>query len=159
MATPVQLVTVNVFALLPPVSAAASMPTSQSVPRPTRPVSERVKLTSPDSTILSKPAPPSSVSLPTRPVIVSSPASPVIRLLRALPSSVLLPTEPSRSSMPVALESVSVKPAETVCDDVDDRSTDTPRPPNTAILEKSSVSVLALAASLMTRAPERSPVN
>ena len=156
MTEPVQLVTTNVFALLPPVSVAASMLVRPSVPQPTSNVSFKVKLISPASTTLSAPAPPSSVSSPAPPSSVSPPARPSIRLSRALPMRVSLPAEPIRSSMPVALESLSAKPAVTVCDDVDDRSTDTPTP---ARLEKSSVSVSALSASLMTRAPVRSPVN
>ena len=150
MALWVQLVTTNVFAPPPPVNVAASIFESVSVPTPTRPESERVKLMSPDSTILLKPSPPSSVS---------SPASPVSTLSNAFPMRRSLPAEPTRFSMPTALESENAKPGATICADIDERSIDTPTPATTVSSEKSIVSLPASAASTIATLPVTEPTN
>ena len=156
MTLPVQLCTVNVFAPLPAVRMAPSIAASVSVPRPESVVGVSVKSTSAEATTVSVPAPPSRLSLPTPPESVSSPASPESELSRVFPTSVSANAVPVMFSIPVALESVSVKPATTVCAVVTARSIVTPpfrRP------EKSSVSASLSATSTIVTLADSIPLK
>ena len=144
IAVPVQLFTVNVFALAPAETFTVSMPSSESLPIPVSPSAVSVKLTSADSVTVSDPAPPRKVSLPDRPVNVSLPARPESRLSLVFPTSVSASAVPMTFSIPVTEESVSVNPTATAWAAVDDRSKVTA--PLARSL-KSSVSVSASAAS------------
>ena len=147
VALPAQAFTVKVFAPAPAMSRAASIPASVSLPTPESVVGVSVKSTSPDSTTVSVPAPPSRRSSPARPEKVLS---------RVLPTSVSANTVPMAFSSPVAVESVTVKPVAIDCGVVTPRSS--ARPP-LEIPEKSSVSASASADSttvtLATRAPAK----
>ena len=135
VAFPAQAFTVNVFWLAPAVSLAASIPVSVSLPTPVSEEGVSVKSTSADST---------TVSVPLAPSRRSSPARPESTLSRELPMSASANAVPSAFSIPVAVESVSVKPVAIDCGVVDPRSS--ARPPLERA-EKSSVSASASAPS------------
>ena len=147
VALPVQAFTVNVFAPAPAVRIAASIPASVSLPTPVREEGVRVKSTSADSTTVSVPAPPSRRS---------SPARPENTLSRELPASVSANAVPTTFSIPVAVESVSVKPVAIDCSAVAARST--ARPPLESS-EKSSVSASASADSMTVTLADKAPVK
>ena len=132
------------------------MPASESVPRPASPAAVSVKSTFPASITVSEPLPPSRLSFPPRPVRVSSPASPASVLPRAFPRSVSASAVPVTFSIPVVLESVSVRPETSAWAAVTARSMLTP-PFNR--FEKSSVSVSAAAASTTITPADEVPVK
>ena len=92
---PVQLLTVNVFALAPPVRFAIRRFDSTSVPTPVRDVFVNAKLTFADSLNVFEPLPPLSESLPSLPLSVSSPAPPLSVSAPPAPTSRSLPSPPS----------------------------------------------------------------
>ena len=147
VALPAQAFTVNVFVPAPAVSRAASIPVSVSLPTPVSVEGVSVKSTSPDSTTVSVPAPPSRRS---------SPARPDSTLSLELPTSVSANTVPMVFSSPVAVESINDKPVAIDCGVLNPRSSE--RPPFKSP-EKSSVSASASADSttvtLATRAPAK----
>ena len=87
---------------------------------------------------------------------VSSPATPESALALALPKIVSVSAVPVTFSSPVALESVSVNPATSVCAVVTARSRVTP-PFKSAV--KSSVSVSASATSTIVTLADSVPVK
>ena len=156
IALPVQFCTVNVFAPLPAVRCASSIPASVSEPSPVSVVGESVKSTSADATTVSVPVPPTNASLPARPENVSSPARPESELSLEFPASVSASAVPVTFSIPLALESVSAKPATSVCAVVTARSIVTP-PFNSPV--KSSVSASVSAPSTIVTLADSVPVK
>ena len=156
IALPVQLCTVNLVALLSAMRFATSTPVSESVPSPVSVVGVSVKSTSADATTVSVPAPPPNVSFPTPPESVSSPASPKSELSLVFPTRVSVKAVPMTFSIPVALESVSVKPATSVWAVVTARSIETPPLERS---EKSSESVSAFADSTIVTLADSVPVK
>ena len=163
IALPVQALSVNVFALLPAVRFAPSMPASVSLPTPVSVVGVSVKSTSADSTTVSIPSPPAKasfpappvkVSSPPRPASVSSPARPASVLSRELPRTASANAVPTTFSIPVALDSATVNPATSVWAVVTARSRFTPP---LRRLEKSSASVSASSASTMVTLADAVP--
>ena len=156
VAFPVQPSTVKVFAPIPAVRLTVSTLASESLPTPASVAPASVKSTSADSVTTSLPVPPSKVSLPSRPDSVSSPARPESTLCLVLPRSVSASAVPITFSSPVAVESVSVKPAETVWAVVTARSRLTP--PFASVV-KSSKSVSASADSTIVTFADAVPVK
>ena len=156
VALPAQPSTVKVFAPTPAVRLTISTLTSESLPNPASVAAASVKSTLADSVTTSLPMPPSKVSLPSRPDSVSSPSRPESALSLALPRSVSASAVPVTFSSPVAVESVSVNPAETACAVVTARSRLTP--PFASVV-KSSKSVSASADSTIVTFADTVPVK
>ena len=156
MTLPVQLSTVNLFAVAPAERFTVSMPSSESLPIPVSVVAASVKSTFTDSITVSVPAPPRKVSFPNSAVNVSLPARPESTLSFVFPRSVSASAVPITFSIPVDEESVSVRPDTIDCAAVDERSTLTP-PLASAV--KSSVSVSLFADSTIVTFAARVPVK